>query len=920
MEDGAEHVAPASWPKVPGFELLRVIGRGGMGIVWEAVEQRFDRRVALKVHRHRTADGADTLLAEALVAARIDDPGIVRVLDVGRTLDGRPYYVMDLVEGTDLARVLADGPIPSARAVAIAMDIARAAAAAHDCGVIHRDLKPANVILDKTERARVLDFGIALDLRSEDPYAGKLAGSPSYMAPEQVRGATLCPQTDVYAIGVILHEMLVGRKPFVGRDIPELLEAIATAEPPPPSSQNPALHVDLDAVVARCLAKSPSDRFPSARALLATLLAVAEGRPIAVAVGAEGRASPRRSSTVPHRPRRAEAQRTLAWKWHLASSPRELWPYVANTDRFNKAVGLPAVAFVDAPKEDGSVERTGDMHVLGVQVRWRESPFEWVKERSHSVFRSYRSGPLTTLWNCVTLRPLEGGGTELVHEVSLTPRGLLGRAAAFAEFDRKLASGTDRFYRHLDRLISSGSSEDPFEVPWTPTEEQRAAVAQACATLRADGASPRQAELLEGYLLNAPDRALVSIRPYALADAWNENRDEVMDLFVYAAALGLLEPAWDVVCPQCAIAHESLPSLSQLRREGTCKACASTFERDLRDTVELVFVASPRVRRVERATYCAGAPALRPHILAQQVLEPGERRTLSLELPRGSYRLATSVSRQRAELTASAVGFEPRSLAIGSASRVELHPPVVRAGVVELVLENDSDVEETFRVEVAGSRADSIPAVFALTHMPFREHFPREILPQREHLRVSRLAFLFVSVREHASLFDGADDAEALEQLTAIDDRVRELAREHDGSVVPSSVDTLVLAFPTALKAFGAALALHAALQTHPLARALGIALHEGRCIALTRDGKPEFFGEPLHRGQALVRECPDGGIVLSPVLAADRAIALARESAGLRETVSTSTVAPYAGRRITILRSPEEPTRPARPSFVTSP
>src|SRR4051812_11001694 len=226
-------------PNVPGYDLVRVLGRGGMGVVFEAIELRFDRKVALKVHKDARIRGKhEELFREAFVAARIGDPGIVRVLDVGLTIDDRPFYAMELVQGTDLGALVADGPVEPRRAVAIALDIARAAGAAHEHGVIHRDLKPRNVVLDAAGRARVLDFGIAVDVAKRESRPDDYAGSPPYMAPEQWRGEELTPRTDVYAIGVILHEMLTGSRPFPGKTAEDLAAKILLEEAPSVASKN----------------------------------------------------------------------------------------------------------------------------------------------------------------------------------------------------------------------------------------------------------------------------------------------------------------------------------------------------------------------------------------------------------------------------------------------------------------------------------------------------------------------------------------------------------------------------------------------------------------------------------------------------------------------------------------------------------
>jgi serine/threonine protein kinase len=902
-------------PVVAGYDLLRALGRGGMGVVWEALEHRFDRRVALKVHA--AAQHADTvagaqqkedLWAEAFVAARIGDPGIVRVLDVGFTLDEHPYYAMELVEGSDLAGLLGDGPLAPRTAVAIAADIARAAAAAHEHGVIHRDLKPRNVIVDPTGRARVLDFGIAFNVNAgADRYEGMLAGSPAYMAPEQALGLRITPQTDIFAIGVMLYEMLTGTRPFTGASTEALLSAIAATDPPLPSTKNPKVHQDLDTLVMRCLAKVPEERFPNARTLFETLNAIAEGRSIDATptAGRDKPYAPKQQSTIPPpgRPRRDEAKKHLAWSWRLKSSPESLWPFVANTERLNRAIGLSPVAFQDEPAPERGAIRTGEMRVMGMALRWREYPFEWVKDREHSVFRWYRSGPLAALWNRVRLVPTEDGGCELHHETWITPRGVIGSVAAYFE-GNKLGASFDRFYRHLDDVLVAGGHVDPFEVAHTPSAEARKGVDEICARLHGEGFKPAIVERLAMHLLAAPDGTVGTLRPYELADAWSADRAEVLDVMMHAAHEGLLEPTWDVVCPKCMLAHESVHELSQVTRIGTCRACASSFERDLRESVELVFAPHANVRTIERATYCAGAPALRPHVLAQQVLDPGEERTITLNLPRGTYRIAGAATQSPAELVATAVGFETSARAIAKDGRIEGRPSIVRAGAVTVVLRNESDHEETLRIEVPGARGDGVTAATAMTHPSFRELFSDQLLAHGEHLRVSQMAFVFVELLGREGLFEQLGDGEACAELSRLDVAVREDAHAHEGTVVPSSLELLVIAFPTSLRALRAALALRRRIDGAKMAAPVVMAAHDGRCIALTREGKAEFFGETLHRGQVLLGDCPPGGLALSASFTADRTVAVAVHESGMKVTVGTSHSGPYAGRRVTVLSS----------------
>ncbi len=896
-------------PRVAGYELTRILGRGGMGVVWQATEQRFDRTVALKVHGSSASDEeVAQLWSEAHLAAKIQDPGIVRVHDVGFTLEGRPYYAMDLVEGTDLAALVADGSLTPPRALGIAADIARAAGAAHANGIIHRDLKPRNVIVDSSGRARVLDFGIAVNTRSgEDLFAGLMAGSPPYMAPEQITGAKVGPQTDVYAIGVMLYELLVGERPFVRPSVNELLLAVATEEPVPPRKKNPDVHPDVEEIILRCLEKEMEKRFPNGRALHEALSAVIEGRSLdGVAPRSSGWVPRAKSSAPPpDRPKREDATKHFIWKWTLKTPPEKLWPYVSNTDRLNRAFGLSPVDFTDDEKAEGGTARTGRMSALGMAIEWQEFPFEWVKNKEHSVFRWYRSGPISALWNRVMLEQASeesGGGTLLTHEIWILPRGILGQVAAFFEINQKAARGIDRSYRHLDMVLQSGKDEDPFEAPHVPKDEDRRHLTEALLRITRElGAKEALGVRLAEHLLAAPAQALARIRPFELADAWHENRHEMLDLCLHAAGAGLLEPSWDTICPKCLLAHDSVTTLEHLTSVGHCKACASSYERDLAESVELVFRPHPRVRPTHKETYCAGAPALRPHVLVQQILYPGEMRTVQVDVPRGTYRVTGTTVASGWELTASAAGYESSALVI-IGERVEGRPSIVRAGQVTLTLVNDSEYEQTMRLEIPGAREDGVPASSAMTHPTFRELFAGDLLAYGQHLSVSRMAFLFASMSGRDAMYQELGDMRAVEAFTRLDEAVQKAVAEEEGSLVPASLDLIVAAFPSGTRATRAAISLARAVRAAGLGDKIQIACHEGKCVALTRGDKAEYFGQTLHRGAALLLDAPPAGIVLSASLASDRAVASLIHHENMELSIRRSETGPYKGRPVVIV------------------
>lgn len=269
-------------PHVPGLVIEHEIGRGLTGAVWRA-RGAGGHAVALKVlHRDWAThhEMRERFLREARAAASVVHPCVVAPLAVGTTEDGRPYIVMELVDGPSLEEVLALGPLPVARAAAIAADVASALAAAHRAGVVHRDVKPGNIKIARDGRARLLDFGVAYRLDVDEArltQGGLTVGTPHYMAPEQCTGDVITGRTDVYALGCVLYRMLSGEVPFDGAAVAVML-AHAAREPVPLRARSVAAPAELEALVRRCLAKRPLDR-PDAEALAEELTALATGRP-----------------------------------------------------------------------------------------------------------------------------------------------------------------------------------------------------------------------------------------------------------------------------------------------------------------------------------------------------------------------------------------------------------------------------------------------------------------------------------------------------------------------------------------------------------------------------------------------------------------------------------------------------------------
>ncbi len=289
---------PAELPRIPGYGLESVLGRGGMGVVYKALHLRLGRHVALKMllaGEFAAAEQLARFAREAEVVAGLCHPNIVKVFDVGDH-DGRPWFTMELIEGGSLAQRLAGGPQPARAAASMVVTLAEAMEAAHAGGVVHRDLKPANILMAADGTLKISDFGLARRLHgggSELTLSGATLGTPSYMAPEQALGKErlIGPAVDVYALGALLYELLTGRPPFRGETAAETERMVIHDDPVRPSHLNAKVPRDLETILLKCLQKDPARRYGTAAALADDLHRFLRDEPItARPVGASERA------------------------------------------------------------------------------------------------------------------------------------------------------------------------------------------------------------------------------------------------------------------------------------------------------------------------------------------------------------------------------------------------------------------------------------------------------------------------------------------------------------------------------------------------------------------------------------------------------------------------------------------------------
>jgi class 3 adenylate cyclase len=550
------------------------------------------------------------------------------------------------------------------------------------------------------------------------------------------------------------------------------------------------------------------------------------------------------------------------WEYDLSASPQALWPFLADTNRFNRDAGLPDVNRKDEGDNVAS-GRNGRRRLrlskLGVKVNWEEEPFEWVRPYRFGVMRRYRSGPVAEARVTAELSEREGGGTHLIYQVWASPRGALGRAVIPVQVGRVSRRKFAEVIRRYDALATGGAPQKSSESGGGLDAGGRALLDSLRRKLRADGASAELVTRLIETLENGDELTLARLRPYVLADAWGVTRRAALELCLKATRAGLLDLRWELLCPLCRGSSQSATTLREVEANLHCDSCNIDFTVNFDRSVEVIFRPNAAVRRVEAREFCVGGPQVTPHIVVQQLVPTGERREVTPLLEEGRHRLRTQTLSGGQFLSVAADGADVATLRAEGDAWPNDEP---RLGArPTITLENATPDEQLFILErmAWGDQAATAAEVTAL--QLFRDLFATEALRPGDRINVGQMTILFTDLRGSTRLYREIGDAVAFGAVMNHFDVLREAIAAEGGAIVKTLGDAVMAAFPRPAPALRAIMRSQAALASppdgmRPLTVKAGI--HNGPCIAVTLNERLDYFGsnvniaarlEPLSNG-----------------------------------------------------------------------
>ena len=865
------------------YRLEEKLGQGGMGVVFRGTDMSDNSQVAIKIIRSFDGDSPQAVKRfqkEARLLSGVQNDYVTRLHEVGED-DGVHFIAMEYIDGMTLKDWLAEsGPLPEKLALSVISDVARGLMDAHSKGIVHRDIKPENILLQNnasgdddlgSKRVKVSDFGIARQIDQsasmEVTQAGVMIGTPRYMSPEQCRGnKEIGPQTDVYSLGITLYQMLSGSPPY---DADEALKLVAMHcfDPVPLIQKKVPTVSDLTSnLVSRALAKEPENRFADAGQMFASLQRILRGE----------------VADFELHPKMPEHDPAKLWQktftWDLDSSPLELWPYVSNTERLNRAIGLPPVEYRTENDPKLGLRKFGSFKLGGVSVVWEEHPFEWTQGSRMGILREFSSGPFKWFMSIVELKDRPEGGTRLEHHLRIESRNLFGRMMTTVEADWRGGKNLDRVYRRVDRAIQNKLSpeqgRDAFEPATTPKPHQKDRLEQRSDRLIDRGVDPDVVAKLTEFIATSPPQVLAQIRPLPLAHQLELDSDQCLQACLLAAAEGLMVLRWDILCPTCRVSASAETLLSSIKEHTHCAACDYDFRSDLGDAIELVFRVHPEIREADDAVYCIGGPEHSPHVVAQVRLDAGERIELEVTLAAGDYliRGPRLVGQQRIRV---------RQLPAPSAHQVAVtelgvndHTPVLRAGHQAVTLTNDLDHLQVLRIERMVPRDDVITASQASTLPLFRELFPDQIMGKNSPIEANEMTLVATTIYNVEELYERLGDRHAYDLIGRHLEIIRNCVTTHRGTVAKTVGEGVLAAFISCDFAVDAAISLQAAIDEEEDLRSiqLSIGVHRGRTLVATMNQRLDYFGATA-RSVSSLPDYAAGDVLLSEAVFGDPVI-----------------------------------------------
>ncbi|MCI0551158.1 MAG: DUF5939 domain-containing protein [Anaerolineae bacterium] len=580
----------------------------------------------------------------------------------------------------------------------------------------------------------------------------------------------------------------------------------------------------------------------------------------------------------------------FSWQWDLQSTPEALWPYAADTNRFNRDTGQPEVEMLDNVKGIKHLR----MKLPIIRVEWEEEPFEWAYPYSFGVDRTYSKGPIDEMRVQANFDPLPDGGTRLTYKTSIQTGNFLAQLGIPFAIGVVARNRFEKAFRRYDRVATeSVMGESLIKVggqrglSWGG----RARFKSLSEAVITQGSNPTLVARLQEFLNQADELSLQRIRPYALADHWGMNRRAVLEMFLRATRAGILDMSWDLLCPSCRGITQGHTNLGEVHGNSHCNTCQIDFNVNFDHNIEVVFRPNPSVRPVEFETaFCVGSPQLQPHVVMSQSIAALHSLPVKAQLESGRYTLRALNAPGSISLLAEADGSEHADLRVTKygwppeAQNVSLLPT--------LNLVNATDADQTFQLERTAWSDQASTAADVTALQVFRDLFATEVVRPGEEISIGSVTLMFTDLRDSTRLYRKIGDAPAFGRVREHFEILEKSIAEQGGAIVKTMGDAVMATFRHPIDGLRSVwnAQTEIAKRGEPMLW-LKVGLHKGPCIVVNLNDRLDYFGSAVNITSRLPGFSQGGELIFSEAIHDDPEI---REF--LAQNINSGTLSRFTG------------------------
>ncbi|MDG5471918.1 adenylate/guanylate cyclase domain-containing protein [Jeotgalibacillus sp. ET6] len=545
---------------------------------------------------------------------------------------------------------------------------------------------------------------------------------------------------------------------------------------------------------------------------------------------------------------------------------KKVWELLSNTEHLNRVSGLFSVHFSPAQFLDDAMFRWAEAKTFGIiPLKWKEFPFEWVKEEIYSIERVYVKGPIKRLlWSieCAD-HPVDDGtmGTKVIGIAKFTPASLAGYAAipiAGVPPVRKIMNYVDLY---LATPKNSTAEQLPQMTKSFQVDQDR--LFRICEELAEEGFNIHLVERLKDHLLLYGDDEVLQMKPYALAEKWNEDREQVLALCLHATKKGLLIQSWSLMCPNCRVPKVTVSTLSSVTSQVHCDLCGIDFKTNFDQYIEMRFSVHPAVRKAADQTYCMGGPMTSPHITAQHRIKPSDQKKIRIPPFQKEMRLRVLKHNHivyHREDCGSSVVFGP-----GGWDKNCIDFPD-QGGFLEIRNSTEKEITIVFEETVWDEQAAT--AQMVTSQQLFRDLFSKEVLSPDQQIGIESLTVLFSDLQGSTSLYQNIGDAMAYRQVDEHFAYLKQHISKNRGAVIKTIGDSVMAVFNRSDDALSAALAIQAGIRTYNKEKntslSIKLGLFTGPTIAVNANDLLDYFGHTVNLAARIQQQSEGNDIVIS--------------------------------------------------------